>query len=167
MSLSEVVRDKEKSYGEMRFPLGSCLCACNHPGLAAPSRGTAASLRFGFFPQFLRSNGMRNLATSASFSQPPSYPPPTSHPSSLHHPRSLPAAPRISRAPAIALETTRQNTISSSPASLAPFLGRNSEDRLALRHPAWYFEASARARRGQLGRAAIPSALWAKPGVLK
>ena len=110
---------------------------------------------------------MCNLATSASLSQPPSYPPqPLTHPPSIT-PSSLPAAPRISGAPAIAFETTRQNTISSFPASLAPFPGRNGEDTLALRHPAWYFEAPARARRGQLGRATIPSALWAKPGVLK
>lgn len=92
----------------------------------------------------------------------PPYPSPILPPSP---PRSLPAAPRISRAPPIALETTRQNTISLSPASLAPFPGRNGEDRLALRHLARYFEAPARARRGQLGRATIPSAL--SRGVLK
>lgn len=93
-SLSEAVWDKEKSYGEMRFPPGSCLCACSHPGLGAPEQRHCFGV---FFPPISKVEWdvqPRHVCIPLPTSL---LSPPTLHPSSLHHPpgpsQLLPASP--------------------------------------------------------------------------
>lgn len=81
------------------------------------------------------------LSTASPLAQP--RPPVTPYPPPPAPFQLFPVSPQ---APQMALEAPRQNTINmASPCcpSLAPCPSRSGEDRPALRHPAWHFDALA------------------------